>query len=821
MADYDKDFVAYRNNFDELYSVPSGLSVVHLDARATKIYSKDKDENAFLQCRSTLTDFIVPESSQLTEISSGTFYNCAKLSNIDLSPCTNLKSIGSEAFSYCSSLTTIGLPPSLTTLGTLAFFSAGLTHIRIPNTIETIGERCFRECGSLTEIAFDDGVTKLKVLNSYVFAYTNLLTFRMPQSVESLGWCPFEGIRNLHTLSVENERVSNYSIKGGMLCHDNALVWCPPAMTNTTLKIPDGITSVGTQALFGIKAKTIEFPSSLETIGQYACCSTDLESLVLPDTIKFINTAAFSLNQYLTQITLSNSLESLPDHGFQSANISSIVIPNSVKSIGKYCFSYCYNLRSITLPSGSSALGGGFIAGCSNINVSFNEPSDLMADEQKLIMNKNKTYVSQYFGDAENASIIIPKTIKTIKAAAFVATAIKTITFNSSSVLTTIEEEAFRNCKQLTTIELPSSCKIIKNNAFSTCTSLISMTFRNVTSIGESAFSSCTSLKSIKFENSDNLIIYKSCFSLCSSLVTVEFCEGLYSIGDKIFESCSSLTDLVFPSSLEVIGEDLIVGTKVANISFALHESNLCNISNNAFRNGIYLTDFEFIAPLETIGTNAFYNTKLSIVKLPSTVKEIGSQAFGECKELTTFELIDPNTSVLSILGEYIFKNCQKLSTINITNDHFITKNGALMDSSFNKLYAFPPASSIEVLNIPSTIKEISPYAFSPSKNLKLISIPSDSVLEIINIGVFEGCTKLRFINIPQSVKTFGSDCFKDCSSLSCGLVLYNKSSEFKEKLMSVGMPKRCFEDCSCTANLCSHRSYSILVAIFLGVSTY
>ena len=202
MTQYDQYFVAYRGDFDELYSVPSTLSIVYLDPRATKIYSVDKDENAFIQCRNILTDFIVPESSPLMEIKDGTFYQCVKLKNIDLSTCKNLKSIGAQAFAECSSLKTLNLPPALTTLGDNAFFKSGLTHIHIPNTIETIGDRCFRECSSLTEITFDDGVTKYTTISSYVFAYTDLLTFRMPQSVTSKGHHPIDvtdcGILNVN-----------------------------------------------------------------------------------------------------------------------------------------------------------------------------------------------------------------------------------------------------------------------------------------------------------------------------------------------------------------------------------------------------------------------------------------------------------------------------------------------------------------------------------------------------------------------------------------------------------------------------------------------
>ena len=47
MTDIDKYNVIYRNNYDELYLAPSGLTTLYVDARATKIYSISKDDNAY------------------------------------------------------------------------------------------------------------------------------------------------------------------------------------------------------------------------------------------------------------------------------------------------------------------------------------------------------------------------------------------------------------------------------------------------------------------------------------------------------------------------------------------------------------------------------------------------------------------------------------------------------------------------------------------------------------------------------------------------------------------------------------------------------
>ncbi len=63
--------------------------------------------------------------------------------------------------------------------------------------------------------------------------------------------------------------------------------------------------------------------------------------------------------------------------------------------------------------------------------------------------------------------------------------------------VTSIENAAFKNCKSLTSANIPSSVSSIGSYAFENCTSLISVNIpSSVTSIGSAAFSSCISLTS-------------------------------------------------------------------------------------------------------------------------------------------------------------------------------------------------------------------------------------------------------------------------------------------------------------------------------------
>ena len=66
------------------------------------------------------------------------------------------KSIGDFAFAYCSSLTKIEMPNSITSIGSSAFTCCGkLNSITIGNNVESIGDSAFSTCSSLTEIKYN------------------------------------------------------------------------------------------------------------------------------------------------------------------------------------------------------------------------------------------------------------------------------------------------------------------------------------------------------------------------------------------------------------------------------------------------------------------------------------------------------------------------------------------------------------------------------------------------------------------------------------------------------------------------------------------
>ena len=105
-------------------------------------------DDAFSYC-SSLTSITIPNS--VTSIGEGAFVGCSSLTSITIG--NSVKSIGDDAFSSCSSLTSIVIPDSVTSIGDNAFMGcSSLTSITIGNSVKSIASWAFCGCSSLTKV---------------------------------------------------------------------------------------------------------------------------------------------------------------------------------------------------------------------------------------------------------------------------------------------------------------------------------------------------------------------------------------------------------------------------------------------------------------------------------------------------------------------------------------------------------------------------------------------------------------------------------------------------------------------------------------------
>lgn len=148
------------------------------------------NNGAFSFCES-LTSITMPPT--LTDIRYSAFFNCDKLTSVHLN--SGLKAIGACAFRQCDKLTSIAIPDGVIYLGEEAFYScSSLTSVTLGTGITEIKKYTFAGC-SMTSIVIPDGVTSIA---ESAFQYcSDMVSITLPDSVTEIHSDAFTECNNL------------------------------------------------------------------------------------------------------------------------------------------------------------------------------------------------------------------------------------------------------------------------------------------------------------------------------------------------------------------------------------------------------------------------------------------------------------------------------------------------------------------------------------------------------------------------------------------------------------------------------------------------
>jgi len=395
------------------------------------------------------------------------------------------------------------------------------------------------------------------------------------------------------------------------------------------------VTEIGKSAFSGCKyLKSVIIPNSVTSIKHYAFseCS-ELTSVTIPNGVIYIESYAFNNCSGLTSVTIGNSVTTIGDHAFWNcSSLTSIKIPNSVTSIGMYAFYGCKGLTSVTIPNSVTSIEDYAFSGCSGLT-------------SIIVESGNKNYDSR-----NNCNAIIKTASNTL-----IAGCKNTVIPNG---VTSIGQNAFYYCSDITYIEIPNS----------------------VTSIGQNAFYFCSGLTSIEIPNSVSLI-KQGAFWNCQGLTSVTIGNSVTEIGYNAFNGCLALTDVFcYAEKIPTINKDAYNNTPIGNATLHVLPASV--------------QDYQAASPWSTFGTieaifpinGIFYrlNTQkgeaevttggikyIGKVSIPEnvaydnvtySVTSIGNKAFECCTGLTNVRIPNSVTS----LGEKSFFGCSNLTSVTI-----------------------------------------------------------------------------------------------------------------------------------------------------------
>ena len=434
--------------------------------------------DSVFRCCENLTSITIPNS--VTSIGQEAFWGCSSLISITIP--NSVTSIGDSAFFCCENLTSITIPEGVTSIGRYAFDEcSSLTSITIPNSVTSIGDGAFRRCKNLTSITIPNSVTSIG--DSAFWGCSSLTNITIPEGITSIGDDAFYMCSSLTSINVSENNKNYCSVDGVLFNKDKTeLIQYPIKKEGTSYKIPNSVTSIGDRIFRWCENLTsITIPNSVTSIGQEAFlgCSS-LTSITIPNSVTSIEKWVFADCSSLTSITIPEGVTSIGSYAFYDcSSLTNITIPNSVTSIWDNCFEDCSSLTSITIPEGVTSIGHGVFNSCGNltsINVSENNKNYCSVDG--VLFNKDKTEIIKYPEGKDGASYKIPEGV------------------------TRIENSAFNQCNNLTSLTISNGVINIADYAFYSCESFEKiLCLGDAPKLGSKSFDGCSSNLKIYAKN--------------------------------------------------------------------------------------------------------------------------------------------------------------------------------------------------------------------------------------------------------------------------------------------------------------------------------
>ena len=270
-----------------------------------------------------------------------------------------------------------------------------------------------------------------------------------------------------------------------------------------------------------------------------------------------------------------------------------------------------------------------------------------------------------YTGTAKN--IIIADTYESLPVTKIYGEAFKESTIKSVVIpdsVTSIGDDAFRDCDSLTSVVIGDSVTSIGVDAFYSCNSLTSVTIKGAPVIGSFAFYNCNSALYSEYElgkyvgDADNP--YAILVELTNkNLSTYTIHEDTRFIGGGVFRDCERLTNITIPDSVTSIGSSAF--SDCDSLTSVVIGDSVTSIGDIAFYDCDGLTSVVIPDSVTSIGSSAFNGcSSLTSVVIGDSVTSIGDRAFYDCDGLTSVVIGDSVTSI----GEYAFYFCSSLTSI-------------------------------------------------------------------------------------------------------------------------------------------------------------
>ncbi|MDE5616981.1 MAG: leucine-rich repeat domain-containing protein [Clostridia bacterium] len=291
-----------------------------------------------------------------------------------------------------------------------------------------------------------------------------------------------------------------------------------------------------------------------------------------------------------------------------------------------------------------------------------------------------------------------------------------------------------------------------------------------VVAIAKGAFSSkASAIEKITVKTTSSAFsLENEAFKDMTALKTVVLPDGLKVIPEGAFSGCKALTRVIIPDSVTNIGDKAFYDC--TSLIFAYNSEEYSTDGENAIDEEI----FYMPSGLLEIGANAFENcTALIGAYFNKALEKVGNEAFYKATAFT--ELTLEEDCEVATIGNNAFQNTKLRSNSSYPLEFKHLVN--IGDKDFANI-----TSNFTQFKFPATVKSVGANAFMSTTSLSTVEFEDGSVLETFGEGVFQDCTYLSSIVLPESIKSIPAKAFMGCTRL-----LYSKDFVIGKNVEEIG----------------------------------
>lgn len=589
--------------------------------------------------------------------------------------------------------------------------------------------------------------TKVTEIEAGEFSGCAFTTFKMPDSITSIGGNAFDGCVNLATIYTGDKE-------------------------NT---LPEGLVSVGKEVFASDNALTmITIPTLTDedAVGMFQFCN-NLQTVVLGDGVTKIPMSAF-LNAGNGEgapgisITFGTGLDKILNRAFEGVNFA----PDSVIDLSRCsklngidvsAFNSAKNISTVILPANNAILEFGDYA-FANTTLTSMYPAG---------SNVSGVYLPDYTAAALGQGIFYGNTSMTEVSLPAALNEIPDYAFDGCSALATVtQRQKDNNCN----VRLIGDCAF-RGTAITNTDFMKSM--NQLVQIGRQLHTKTDKISGVNIRTSQVNSIPAGGVNDGKFVTTDASCKKYNGreVGSEVFTGCYSLEKITIPASVQVIGNRAFYFAKDKQTSILKEVEWLS--ATSSISGGVRV-----ISPEAFAG-----NTALTTIVLPNNKGEsleIGKAAFCDNYSLTTIGAAGTTDNTLpdtvSSIGEAAFYKCTSLDEIHIQSYHgdtMPTLNPRTFEYCWRLNKATLPKQTTEIPYHFFAVCPLTSFNFSEMTNLTLIDTLAfvGNQFQTVDLSV---CTKLEELGA-------GSLAFRDGIQSNYGEVNYNIDVNPQEKVNDVG----------------------------------